>query len=146
MFGCRGDPTARTDPRRVIRIHDTRNFKTDPPKPVKLGRIAEIDYDFEQALAPLRQLGGTDARRTVAPLLGKLAPAFASLPVEEFSDCLTEFPPLKAEPIFAGCAWLRTALETGGKDYDEPQWYRTIRCATYLENGYDLAHRMGNKH
>jgi Family of unknown function (DUF5906) len=79
--------------------------------------------------------------------LGKLAPAFASLPVEGFTGIdPSEFPPLKSEPIFAGCAWLRSALETGGNDYSQPMWNLTTLAATFLEDGNALAHKMGNQH
>ena len=53
---------------------------------------------------------------------------------------------LSFDPIKAGCAWLREAHDTGGKDYDQPQWNLTTLCAVFLENGHELAHAFGNKH
>jgi hypothetical protein len=50
------------------------------------------------------------------------------------------------EPIKAGCAWLRNIHETGGKEYNEPQWKQSVYIATFLENGHDLAHEFSNKY
>src|SRR5262249_19594619 len=60
-----------------------------------------------------------------------------------------ELPPLNGEQIkrvMKGCAWLKTALKTGGKNYSQPEWNLTTLCATFMENGEKFAHGMGNKH
>ena len=55
-------------------------------------------------------------------------------------------PPLPLEPIVKGCAFIRDALATGGKDYSQPMWNLTTLAATFMENGHELAHRMGREH
>jgi hypothetical protein len=59
-----------------------------------------------------------------------------------------EMAPLDLAPLLkkGGCEFLREALITGGKDYDQPMWNLTTLCATFLEEGERLAHKMGNKH
>jgi hypothetical protein len=54
--------------------------------------------------------------------------------------------PLSLEPILDGCGWLREAHDTGGKEFDQPQWNLTTLCAVFLENGHELAHQFGNQH
>jgi hypothetical protein len=48
------DAGVTTDPARVLRIPGTKNFKTDPPKPVELIRLMDKDYDFATDLAVLK--------------------------------------------------------------------------------------------
>lgn len=138
----RGDAGIITDAARVLRIPGTKNFKTDPAKPVKVLRLVDNDYTFSTDLADIRTTAVAQPKGQAS--LGKLASAFASVPVEGFD--VIEPLVLDNDAIFAGCPWLRTALETGGKDYDQPQWNLTTLCATFMENGHDLAHRMGNQH
>jgi hypothetical protein len=59
-----------------------------------------------------------------------------------------EMPPLNFGPLIKtdGCAFIREAVRTGGKDYSQPMWNLTTLAATFLEHGYKLAHRMGHKH
>ena len=77
----------------------------------------------------------------------KIAPAFAHLDASIGLGAGIEGPPpLAFDLIKQGCGWLREAYETGGKDHDNPQWHLMILAMTFLENGHELAHRLGNKH
>ena len=134
--GCTGDAA------RVLRVPGTLNYKYDPPPQVrvlpKYGTGERLNY----AEAFKAILGKP-------PLTGNLhvADAFKQLPVTPLAETvLKEIPPLPFAPIKAECGWLREAHETGGKDYDQPQWNLTTLIATFLENGHDLAHELGNKH
>lgn len=56
-------------------------------------------------------------------------------------------------PIFAaptstggGCAFLREALRTGGRDYDNPKWNLSVLCTAFMENGNDIAHQISSGH
>src|SRR6059058_2526821 len=53
-----------------------------------------------------------------------------------------EMAPLDFGPVVQGCAFIRDALVTGGKDYDQPLWNLTTLVATFLEEGHALAHKM----
>ncbi|HUZ34137.1 MAG TPA: DUF3987 domain-containing protein [Xanthobacteraceae bacterium] len=59
-----------------------------------------------------------------------------------------EMPPLGWEPLVetGGCAFIREALRTGGKDYSQSMWNLTTLTATFLADGEKLAHRTGNQH
>jgi hypothetical protein len=59
---------------------------------------------------------------------------------------LRQFSLLPLEPLMKECAFIRTAVETGGKNYTQPMWNLTTLCAVFLKNGHELAHRMGDKH
>lgn len=64
----------------------------------------------------------------------------------DLGEGIEELPPLPLAPILANCEWLRVAHETGGREYDNPQWHLTALAATFLEDGHDLAHKLGNLH
>jgi hypothetical protein len=68
-------------------------------------------------------------------------------PVESLSEGIErEDIPLDIEPIVKECAFIREALNTGGKGYSQPMWNLTTLCATFLEHGQALAHKMGCQH
>jgi Bifunctional DNA primase/polymerase, N-terminal len=76
---------------------------------------------------------------------------FAALdPKESLAEGIERapMPPLAWEPLVAkdGCPFIRQALETGGKDYTQPMWNLSTLCATFLEDGHALAHKMGKGH
>lgn len=151
--GLKCDAGLTTDAARVLRIPGTQNFKTMPPRPVKLLAPMGKDYDFSADLSEL-PTHQTISQRAVAlvqrpdkwcdpALFPKQAWNFPEPPPQPEH---TELPPLKIMPIAQQCAFINKAILTGGKDYDQPQWNLTTLCATFMEHGHTLAHRMGNKH
>jgi hypothetical protein len=57
-----------------------------------------------------------------------------------------EYPPINIDGTANECAFIKTALDTGGKDYTNPLWNLTTLIATFCEDGREQAHRMGNQH
>jgi hypothetical protein len=149
-FGLRCDAGVTSDAARVLRVPGTKNWKTDPPKPVCLQGIAEEDHDFPIDLKMLPLLAPKlKERKTESKWDEELFPKHDEVITESLSDGLglsERDKPLPVEPIAAGCRFVRYAIESGGKDYSQPLWNLTTLCATFLENGNELAHNMGNQH
>ena len=155
-FGLRCDAGCTIDSARVLRLSGTFNCKIAPPRPVKLLGLQETDYDFSIALSTLPPMAAHSERKSgtgaVAPGYESWADkgtpaAFAGLKAESLAEGLQkEDRPLDPKPIMKGCAFLRNALLTGGKDYDQPMWNLTTLAATFLEEGHSLAHKMGRGH
>lgn len=149
-FGLRCDAGCTIDSARVLRVPGTFNYKLDPQRPVLLLGLRETDYDFEKDLAAIKSLAPTTRAEPagVAWALGVPATAFAFLDAGESlaEGIQREDTPLDPAPIMKGCAFLRDALLTGGKDYDQPQWNLTTLAATFIEDGQLLAHKMGKAH
>jgi hypothetical protein len=154
--GLRCDAGVTTDAARILRVPDTLNYKTDPPKSVKLLGLRDqsLDYDFPNALGFLSTITPA-AVAAPKPLFiqsnqpTRPAAACASLPKESLSEGLNKYadqPPLDFKPVAQECAFIRDALTTGGKDYSQPMWNLTTLAATFLEDGEKLAHKMGNQH
>jgi hypothetical protein len=141
-----------TDAARVLRVPETLNYKYDPPRKVwvmeKYSTL--VTHDFSKVFSELLKLDtgykAAPGKRPVKPKLGPAAKAFAHLELKPLGEGVEELPPLSFPLIKASCGWLREAHETGGKDYDQPQWNLTTLCSTWMENGNALAHEFGNQH
>lgn len=143
QHGLRCDTQCTIDSARVLRVPDTLNRKTDPPRPVKLVGVADFDYDVEtlaKALEPYRvALVRTNGH---LPHRG---------PLEGQNDLSAGIEPPDARPIdpktvMPECAFIRNAVTTGGKDYTNPLWNLTTLIATFMDDGRLMAHLMGRKH
>ena len=147
-YGLRCDGSVTIDAARILRVPGTFNYKQQPLRPVRiLGlRPKELDYDFATSLSFLAALVPV-AAGLAGPAFLEGEPihpaAFAILPKESLSEGIYEDTPLDPLPIMKGCAFLRDALLTGGKDYTQPMWNLTTLAATFLEDGHVLAHKMG---
>lgn len=149
--GVKFDTVCTGDAARVLRIPDTTNWKyEDGPRPVRLLQkyCTGERFDFAEKFKPilgLPRISGSRPTRILKQV--EIAPAFRQIPVTPLSDTVIEdIPPLAVEPILKECGWLREAYETGGELFDQPQWNITTLIATFLKDGYDLAHKFGNRH
>jgi predicted P-loop ATPase len=147
-FGLKCDAGCTADAARVLRVPGTKNWKTDPPKPVFLQGMSEEDHDFPIDLKMLPLLAPKlKKRKAESKWDEELFPKRAEEITESLSDGLpARDKPLPVEPIAAGCRFISHAIESGGKTYSQPLWNLTTLCATFLENGNELAHNMGNQH
>lgn len=153
--GLRCDAGVTIDAARILRVPDTLNYKTNPPKKVRLLGIkpVEQDYDFAYALKFLTEVAPVTVARPPSGdffLNGPAKPssALAVLPKESLAEGISNKinQPLMWEPVAKGCAFIRDALLTGGKDYSQPMWNLTTLAATFMEEGHALAHKMGAAH
>lgn len=165
-FGLKFDGQCTVDIVRILRIPETSNHKTNPPTLVKLLHLAPADYDFDTQIKPHLAV--------VSPLIAAAKTETVNKPAAERTSTrtpdLTLFPKravpamyasavgetsmgLEPEPltldfnkVFKGCGFLREALKTGGKDYDQPQWNLTTLASTWMPNGREIAHVMSRDH
>ena len=125
-----------TDVARVLRVPGTSNNKQVPSKSVEI-LLLEADLSFASALSHLPK-----------PNAEEPAPACAleEIPPDEFKPDEYDIPPLPFKPIQEGCPFFADAYETHGKEHAQPLWHLTVLAATFLENGEQLAHELGNEH
>lgn len=141
-----------TDEARILRIPGTWNHKTVPPKPVRLLQLG-TRYNFKTSLEAIRAVSAVAKRVTMPPttlpsfvLRGKPAAAFAGLTPERFEGIGYTDAPLDWKPLKDECGFFADALKTGGAKYSQPMWNLSTLMATFLGDGYALAHIMGDKH
>jgi hypothetical protein len=134
------DAFVTTDAVRVLRIPGHDNYKHTPPRPVRIIRRTSSDgfYDFDAVFAGLKAKVLSGQQKAAEE---KEQGFVLGAEVETH-----KLGPMPFAPIMAGCGFLRTAYETGGKDYTEPMWHLTTLSAVFLENGNELAHKFGNAH
>jgi uncharacterized protein DUF927 len=145
------------DSARILRVPNTFNYKTEPPRPTKVLSLGG-SYDFSTQLSALldvrahtatvTNVHSTQTTPVIEGSIGPVAPAFlvaAGGRVESLSlGCEPDFPPLDPGPIFKGCLFLRDALATGGANHSEPLWNLALLCAAHLPNGKGFAHALSS--
>jgi hypothetical protein len=141
------DAGVTSDISRVLRVPGTINYKYDPPRPVKLMETYcnGKRHDFAVTFAGILGMAPASTA-TILPF--PIASGFADLEPQQLGQGVVarELPLLPFEPIKAECGWLREAYETGGREYDNNQWNLTTLAATFLQNGRDYAHKLGDQH
>lgn len=142
------DTGCTVDTVRILRVPQTLNYKHDPPREVKLGPMVEHDYTVEQlweALEPFRTMAAATPMLPPKPhqeganeVDDELGAGVEKLPERKID--------LKDRELLKGCGFLRNALLTGGRDYNNPLWMLTTLIATFTENGEHNAHAMASGH
>jgi hypothetical protein len=145
-----------TDAARLLRIPGTKNHKYTPPRLVKLLESGRL-FNFEKSFAFLTtiKVGNVQKATTEAdvvdPGFGNAKPC-ASLAALAPSNALQAGiepagPQLvDPKPIFEQCGFLKEAKNTGGKNYDQPQWNLSVLCTVFMEGGNALAHEISKGH
>ena len=145
--GLKCDTQCTIDSARVLRVPQTFNRKQATPRPVTLlGNRLDFDYSverLEKALEPYK---------TIVP---SNHPAMLALPYRpplqgESELCMgidmTRSAPVDLAPVAKECGFIKEALVTGGKDFDNPLWNLTTLLATFTNNGRVNAHLMARGH
>ena len=154
-YGLRCDAGVTADAARVLRVPGTRNFKTNPPREVRVAGLREDEYDFSAALSAVLVPAETDSRGALSPFTPVRPLSKISIPARFAGrkDVIVvkagDLPPARLVsplPVLQKCGFLRTAFKTGGEDYAEPLWNLTTLCATFMEEGNKFAHKFGEKH
>ena len=152
-YGLRCDAGLTTDAARILRVPETFNYKTDPPKAVKLLGLKATDYATDDlkvllSIAPTPVLpGGNKSPVDISAFVGKRpADAFAVFDPKEGIRPREELPPLDPAPIIADCPFFKDALKTGGKDHSQGIWNLSVLATVFMQNGEQFAHAIGNKH
>jgi hypothetical protein len=150
----RCDASVTIDAARVLRVPGTLNYKTTPPKEVKLLAL-EQDYEFEQVLGKIRVAVGPQQIKQVAWCSDPAK--FPKRPIPPDSVLLTEayrkeigevyeHEFLDPRPAIKGCPFLRNTFNTGGKDHDQGLWMQTALASTFLNGGRAIFHALSKGH
>jgi hypothetical protein len=139
-----------TDIARILRVPDTLNHKYDPPRKVELLHCG-APYDFAATMGLLRGVvASTGPVESVDPTFDAPDAAFAGLKPDDALQAGATFGSHLVDPIpifgSKGCGFLREALLTGGKDYDNPQWNLSVLCTAFMEGGDAIAHKISQGH
>ncbi len=151
--GLKADPVT-TDAARILRVPDTFNYKSSPPKEVTIEIAQPRDMDFEKTLgwmksvAPSPRLPHGNSPVILNPDIFKGGPSpalRAAIPQQQdrLGDGIEE--PLSLKAI-CKCPHYKEALLTGGKGHNQGLWMQTVLGATWIENPREVAHALSEKH
>lgn len=158
--GVKCDTGLTTDIARILRVPGTTNHKYTPPRNVELLHYG-TSYAFEQCIPFLKQFNSgaissvpsAEQNNVIVDGVVFDAPdsAFDGLkPDDALQAGISREGPMLVDPrpIFSstGCAFLREALRTGGKQDDNPQWNLSVLCTAFMENGNVIAHEISKSH
>lgn len=131
------DTQCTVDAVRILRVPQTRNFKTDPPSPVVLKSLLSKDIPnavLEQALEPFME--------GLAPNPNK-----EELGEDEFSAGIqTGAAPRDINEVAAHCPWIKETLEQGGANNDNPRWFLSLRLALFCHDPDATGHQLSSGH
>ena len=159
-FGLRFDASVTIDAVRVLRIPNTFNYKTEPPKPVKLLWLAKEDFDFEKDLGHIRageQVRVVLRQRHVAPAPADLAKLEGDKPdpilvidlsTEEYQREIGTVREELVDPRvpIAGCPYFRDTLKTNGRNHDQGLWMLDGLACVFMQNGREVFHTLSSGH
>jgi hypothetical protein len=143
--GLRCDTQCTVDTARILRVPQTFNYKNGVPGLVKLGPIRDYNYSVEQLWSALEPF------KVATPRITPLANLPARAPLEgenELGAGVEALPPLEIDlrDALPECGFLRTAVATGGKTYNNALWMYTTLLATFTKQKERAAHVMANGH
>lgn len=140
--GLRCDTQCTVDSVRVLRIPDTFNHKTIPPRPVRIvGTPTDFDYALqriEQALAPFKTLKVAAPALPPRPALSGVSDLAAGVDLSHSE--------IDLRSVARECAFIRDAIVTNGANYTNPLWNLTTLVATFGQHGRAMAHIMSSGH
>jgi hypothetical protein len=131
------DTSKVTDSAMVLRVPDTFNFKSNPPKPVEWKSVSEpIDYkEFKQKLSNGLENLGLDLSNPPRRALSETDRNILSNNVTNFSNIMR----------IGGCPQLAYAYKNQDS-LEEPMWRAALSVAKFCEDGATAIHKMSNKH
>ena len=112
---------------RIMRVPDTLNHKSNPPKPVKLLELSGQRYGFDELMSFLPiETERSDTGVTIDDYDKNGKP----------SDEKAQF-----ESIRNGCRFIQHCVD-GAAALPEPEWYRFLTIAARAENGEQICHKV----
>jgi uncharacterized protein DUF927 len=139
------------DATRLLRIPQTFNYKSDPPKPTWLQASRgeyRIEY-LEEILQGYHALPTAQVRHLTTPGGQKLDPALfparAPLPSSDLGSGI-ERRTFEIDQVAAVCPLVDDALTHGGKNHQQPLWHALAALSTHVVNGRNAFLDMSDGH
>lgn len=152
QHGLKCDTQCTIDAARILRVPETLNHKTTPPRNVRVAGKMSDPYALEKISAALVPYMGLVVASPAATLTPSSAPRAAVAAINSALGAGVEkrsVGPIGGDGIRAimkGCSFLGGSLKTGGAANQNPLWHQSVLAAAFLENGRALAHAMSSGH
>ena len=150
--GLKRDPGLSTDSARVLRVPGTFNYKTTPPKGVRLAALSPQDINFGAALGHIRVAAATTVTGPVTkpvdllydPKLFPLRPMPDLQGVDSLAAGIhvNDDTPLDYAEVIKNCGHFRTTAATEGAGSEQGLWMLDILATTFMQDPVPLAHKF----
>jgi Domain of unknown function (DUF927) len=133
-FGLKFDSKCTTDLVRLLRVPDTKNFKTDPPSPVTmrlpLGKEVDVDV-MRAALAPFAFIAPKSNPKSSPNDDLRTGTQYRRVTIDQAAEC---------------CPFIKETLDSGGANLvDEPQWHAMTALACHVIDPSPTIHKLCEK-
>ena len=149
--GFKRDPGLTTDCVRILRVPGTWNYKSTPPKRVRLAALAPIDLNFEQVLGHIRRASTPVTGPVTGPVDLRIDPAKfpkRAFSFQAISDRLATGihthvdAPLDYAEVIKNCPHFQEAARTEGATYSQGLWMLDVLACTFMQDARPLAHKL----
>lgn len=155
-YGLLFDPECSVDVVRLLRIPQTRNFKTTPPSSVELLMLGD-NIPNEMLLGALSTFASSTIRhRKHKPITSTAIPdapddLIATFGVTDMGNEFTasledELVRPTIEEVAAQCGFIAETLADHGAGYDEPKWYAALGIAAFVYEPEQAAYALSYGH
>ncbi|MGI9137248.1 MAG: DUF927 domain-containing protein, partial [Candidatus Nanopelagicales bacterium] len=134
--GLHFDSQCTVDSARILRVPDTLNWKTDPPRPVKLLSCGSL-VSHDDMVASLGKYIEVLPPRQVVKIAAN---------DELGAGVTTQAQEIEIAEVAKHCGFVARSLGTGGAENSNPLWFMTASIATFVVEGRDALHLMSNQH
>jgi len=136
--GLRIDAACTADSARILRVPDTKNFKSDPPNPVVLLNTAQHSYDLNtlkellpKAEAAVQKVPRKEPSAMTKALMGNKTTYFKNIVVKSANG--------------KGCQQILRALQEP-ENVDEKTWRACLSVAVHCEDWEKAIHKLSKGH
>lgn len=142
--GLIADTQCTVDAARILRLPNTLNHKTTPPKNVELLALADEDISVELMQQKLQPYAG-DAPDTFAGNL-PMGPGAGDVNDDLGANVETHKHDILIADVAKHCAFIARSLGTGGKDNRQPAWFLTASIASFVVDSRAVFHDLSRGH
>lgn len=151
QHGLKRDPGLTTDSVRVLRVPGTFNYKTTPPKGVRLAALAPTNINFVTAFSHIKA--------TLAPATASVTKAVgllydpakfpsrmlpANTPSLADGVHIRDDTPLAYEEVFSNCPHFIETRKSHGVGVQQGLWMLDILATTFMQDGPGIARLLSN--
>ncbi len=157
--GLKADYGCTVNAAQILRVPGTFNHKTDQPRPVEIVGGTSETYSLgriKRALDPYYSESNAGRGSNVIPFrlpaefraaAAEINARYAGQPIESLGVGIErERVLIDLDALANECAFVREAIDTGGKAYAQPMWNLSTLISTFTVGARADAHRMANGH
>ena len=155
--GLKCDAGLTTDRARVLRVPGTFNYKTAPPRAVKLAGLSPSDLHFPTALSAVAALKPEIVTAPVTAVAASYVvdtsvfprkpplPASATRLTQGLERTYDDAP-IDYTGLFTGCPHFQDTYRSHGASCGQGLWMLDVLACTFVKDGAKLAHKLSSGH